>query len=863
MRGAAEKISKGHEETAWCFLQHLYNIQKSLLELEKNAMRKMQIISRREKSQKNKIEEDGNQKKEKELRDKNHLKERSQKNNDKDKNKDKEEDKDKEQKDIESVRNISPNTMKSKMGPGGIRVISLLIPSNDTDSIKQSYHTKPSTFLISQDNQTIDSTSEKIDSGFDFESIFPDPVSSFSSVSSSTLSSVPLPLLSSPPLLSSSLNLLPSPNPTSPRSTPTNIPSFNPSSPRTTPKYSPSNRFKNNVQSNKPSFVPRSSTPQKNINLTPQKIMKTSSNVLSPDSTVDLNNDIADKNVKDKSPRISIYNRPIFIDVTKRDFVFNNYSYDDTNDNSSNNNSHENSPSMMRKKKNHIDSSTEKKKEMVNQFNYRNNNNDVIKIDNKFNTNNKNSPRNDNIINNKKNDKNIVKSNSSPSTPTSVYSPRSNATGKSPNKLLFSNVNNRLDNKVEKIDKNDKNDKKKSVKKIDKIGKSEESRKIEKNGKIFKSEESECNAKKKIRETINNQIKEMKEKKDKKEKKLYDYENVYYNNIDTMKCNNPMHHIDNEVEKDIEKDIHDLLDENDNIPHTITSLSLLGLHNNVPNYQNKIPNKETFTSTSRNSSPNRYEENYQKRIIKKENDDEHVHLIESNKNLVIEKERYEKEEEWQKEKENQKEKLKKIKDVNMTTASTFHYESHNVLKLGKCDGEDGEDVRKLIQLWLINLGVTSAENDPQVGRGLSPVRYSPRRSNGSVKVMEKEKEKEKGKEKEKEKERTNENKEGKKEKEKDERGYNKSDYRESIGLHHSSVEHDIDLNNEWSNGVLLSELCAALNPLLKEEYKEVGMYDCRGQLINFRLVLTGSELNVRSRAQVKCLFFSFFVLFFI
>jgi hypothetical protein len=59
-----------------------------------------------------------------------------------------------------------------------------------------------------------------------------------------------------------------------------------------------------------------------------------------------------------------------------------------------------------------------------------------------------------------------------------------------------------------------------------------------------------------------------------------------------------------------------------------------------------------------------------------------------------------------------------------------------------------------------------------------------------------------------------------------------------------------DLRNEWQNGVLLCELCAVLRPLQKDENKRVVTYDRRGHKVSSRLVLTGSETSVRSKAQV-------------
>ena len=63
-----------------------------------------------------------------------------------------------------------------------------------------------------------------------------------------------------------------------------------------------------------------------------------------------------------------------------------------------------------------------------------------------------------------------------------------------------------------------------------------------------------------------------------------------------------------------------------------------------------------------------------------------------------------------------------------------------------------------------------------------------------------------------------------------------------------------DLTNEWHNGVLLCELCAVLRPLQKEENKRVVTYDRRGHKVSSRLVLTGSETSVRSKAQVRVIF---------
>ena len=75
---------------------------------------------------------------------------------------------------------------------------------------------------------------------------------------------------------------------------------------------------------------------------------------------------------------------------------------------------------------------------------------------------------------------------------------------------------------------------------------------------------------------------------------------------------------------------------------------------------------------------------------------------------------------------------------------------------------------------------------------------------------------------------------------------------------HTSVKLTIiDFKDEWENGVLLFELCAILNPLGKEENKKVCTYDRRGHWMKSRIIIEGSEVNVRSRAQV------FYILYFI
>ena len=56
------------------------------------------------------------------------------------------------------------------------------------------------------------------------------------------------------------------------------------------------------------------------------------------------------------------------------------------------------------------------------------------------------------------------------------------------------------------------------------------------------------------------------------------------------------------------------------------------------------------------------------------------------------------------------------------------------------------------------------------------------------------------------------------------------------------------------NGVLLLELCAILNPKVfykGEQNKKVCTYDRRGHWMKSRLIIAGSEVNVRSRAQKK------------
>jgi hypothetical protein len=74
---------------------------------------------------------------------------------------------------------------------------------------------------------------------------------------------------------------------------------------------------------------------------------------------------------------------------------------------------------------------------------------------------------------------------------------------------------------------------------------------------------------------------------------------------------------------------------------------------------------------------------------------------------------------------------------------------------------------------------------------------------------------------------------------------------------HRSVESKIlgsailDFKNEWYNGVLLCELCPILCPLQREESKNVVTYNRDGHKICSRLVLTGSEVSVRSKAQVR------------
>ena len=62
---------------------------------------------------------------------------------------------------------------------------------------------------------------------------------------------------------------------------------------------------------------------------------------------------------------------------------------------------------------------------------------------------------------------------------------------------------------------------------------------------------------------------------------------------------------------------------------------------------------------------------------------------------------------------------------------------------------------------------------------------------------------------------------------------------------------NLDFKNEWYNGVLLCELCPILCPLQREESKNVVTYNRDGHKISSRLVLTGSEVSVRSKAQVR------------
>ena len=61
----------------------------------------------------------------------------------------------------------------------------------------------------------------------------------------------------------------------------------------------------------------------------------------------------------------------------------------------------------------------------------------------------------------------------------------------------------------------------------------------------------------------------------------------------------------------------------------------------------------------------------------------------------------------------------------------------------------------------------------------------------------------------------------------------------------------LDVRNEWHNGVLLCELCAVLRPLVKDENKRVHTYNRMGHKVYSRLVRTGCEISVRSKAQVR------------
>ena len=74
---------------------------------------------------------------------------------------------------------------------------------------------------------------------------------------------------------------------------------------------------------------------------------------------------------------------------------------------------------------------------------------------------------------------------------------------------------------------------------------------------------------------------------------------------------------------------------------------------------------------------------------------------------------------------------------------------------------------------------------------------------------------------------------------------------------HRSVQHigcgyaAPDFKNEWYNGVLLCELCPILCPMQREEIKKVVTYNRDGHKTSSRLLLIGSETNVRSKAQVR------------
>ena len=629
-------------------------------------------------------------------------------------------------------------------------------------------------------------------------------------------------------------------NPSSPRALSSSLPLYHrspSSSPRAQSAIRSSVNQKINTHPDKPSLIPRHSSPQKNISF----------NCQSPSPSTAVKVETKDNIIiesKGKTPtKFAVNNRPSQIDVTKKDLIFNK-----TNNLSSPSNS----------KNVNININIAQKKAVMAQINNISDMENIMKMKDKITR----------KINDRNNGKILNKTNSAPSTPVSVIPNKSPSSGKSP-KQLFSSVNHRLDAKIEISSPRNT------------IEKTEKHNKKEKIVKITKSEKSECSSRGRIRDTINSQIKEMKEKKERRQSKPYEYENVYIDHL-IMKGYNPMR------EKEVEKEVDEVVDENNNSSKNKKDNDTKNIHNdnnkkinnnNNNNNNNNVPNQKIMifsmepdfsNSKSRDSSPYRYSESYQKKIL--HDDDMTEKEIEIEKQVI--KERIEKEEERQREIEKEKEKLKKIKDTNLNTAIVLYYESNDLLKLGRCNGRDGEDVRKAIRLWLVNLGVTAAENDPLVGRSLSPLKNSPRRSPCNAKEMIREKEKMKESEKEKEKEREREERHNKSmninrkhDNNDNDNNYNRINFENYVknnnnnnddndnkynnNANPSIIDNHIDLNNEWSNGVLLSELCAALNPLLKEEYKEVGMYDSRGQLVTFRLVLTGTEVNVKSKAQVS------------
>ena len=813
----------------------------------------MRITAIKEKSQKNKIIAEKDQK------DKKYLMQKDMK--------------DKVKKD--HSRALSPTKMES-----GVGILSPVIPHTDANS-KQQSHIKPLTSLSSI-AVTIDSVP---DTSHD------DVNSGLSGPKKSTLAPPAVPHRSSlsTPSFSSS-------NPSSTRVLSPSL-TLNHRSPSSSPRAqstirSPGNQNGNqkiSVHPDKPTLIPRHSSPQKNRDI------PLSCRSSSPGTAlkVERKENITIES-KGKTPsKFAVNNRPSQIDVTKKDLIFNKSNT---------------LGSPLHSKNVNININIAQKKEVIAQINNIGDNDNIMKIKDKItrkindrNNEKGNGMRTNSKIDDKDNNKIINKTNSAPSTPASNIRIRSLSAGKSP-KQLFSSVNHRFDAKL------DRNSPRNTMER------SERHNAVEKIVRITKSEKSETSSRGRIRDTINSQIKEMKEKKERRESKRCEYENVYTDHL-FMKGFNPMR------EKEVENEVDDVVDKNivkhisyhpdsgnnfnsrnnknnDNknshnenikkVNNTNNSNGNSTTHNNDVsdsnndnnnNNNNNVPNQKImvfsmepeFTNArSRDSSPYKYSESYQRKIL---HDDDMTEMEkEIERNLI--KERIEKEEERQKDIEKEKEKLKRIKDTNLNTAIVLYYESNDLLKLGRCNGKDGENVRKAIRLWLINLGVTAAENDPLGGRSLSPLKNNIRRSPCNAKDVAREKEKEKEIEKEKEREKEREenykkimNINRKHDNNDNDNNYNRINFENYVmstnnnddngnkynnNANPTNIDNHIDLNNDWSNGVLLSELCAALNPLLKEEYKEVGMYDCRGHLVNFRLVLTGTEVNVKSKAQVCC-----------